>query len=237
MDLPIRTTFALATLLAGAIASSAHAGTVTGKLELPPAPERPAPATRGFLDRTENPLAALRPVNPAPYLVIVLEGGTPPAAPPQVTWDLVGESFNKPVLAVPAGTEVVIRNQSQTARTLVAAEDPNLITKAQLNPPPGTKEFKVGPAGTVYTIGDPDVPHLKGRIIVVGTPFITTPDETGKFELPDVPEGNYKLRIYYKDGWLQRTDDSVTVPAKGKLEINPKLPAGYPVMAPAGAKK
>ena len=38
------------------VTSIAHAGTVSGKLELPPPPERPPPAPPGFLERVENPL-------------------------------------------------------------------------------------------------------------------------------------------------------------------------------------
>lgn len=205
-------------------AGGADAGTLIGKLELPAAPERPPSATRGFLDRVENPLAPVHPVNVTQQIVIVLEGEEKPVSPPAVTWLLVGDSFNRPVIAAPAGAEVTIRDESKSARTLVAAEDPKLVPAGPINPT-GTKSFRASEPGKVYTIGDRDAPHLKGKLIVVNTQYIAYPDDAGRFEITDVPPGGYKLRIWYRDGWLDH-EDSVGISAKGKTDFNPKVPAG-----------
>lgn len=205
----------------------ARAGTLVGKLELPAPPPRPEATTHGFLDRAENPLAPLRPYSVTPQLVVELDGDEKPAAPPQVTWRLLGESFERPVIAVPAGSEVVIRDDSKTAHTLVAKEDPKLLPPGPINPS-GTKPFRVTKE-TVYTIGDPDAPHLHGTIIVVNTLYIGYPDESGRFEIADVPPGSYRLRIWYGGKLLDRPDDTVNVSAKGKTDVSPKVPAGYPV--------
>ncbi len=204
------------------------AGPVVGKLELPPVPERPPVTTRGFLDRTENPLAPARGVVVTPYMIVVLEGAEKPGSPGQVNWDLVGESFSRPVIGAPVGAEVVIKNTSKTARTLTAAEDPKLVPAGPINPT-GPKSFRVNEV-KVYTIGDADAPHLKGKVVVVNTPFVSNVDDNGKFEFADVPEGSYKLRIFYKDAWLEVVTD-VKVEKKGKTEVNPKVPA-----FPAGKK-
>lgn len=215
------------------IAGAARAGTVTGHIDASPAPDRPPQLTKGFLDRTDNPVATLRPVSAMSHLVVVLEGDDKSVSPGQVTWELVGESFARPVIAVPVGAEVVIKNTSKTARTLSAAEDPKLIPSGPINPT-GPKSFKVTEVKT-YTIGDSDAPHLRGKLVVVSTPHVANVDDQGKFQFDDVPDGSYKLRVYFyfpaggKDGWLDRTDDSVTVPVKGKVDVNPKLPAGFPV--------
>lgn len=211
-------------------ASTAPAAPVVGKLELPPPPERPAVVARGFVDRVENPVAPVRPPNVGAQMIVVLEGGPPPVASGQVVWEVVGESFARPVIAAPVGAEVVIRNASRTARTLVAAEDPKLIQAGPLNPT-GTRSFRPT-APAVYTIGDRDAPHLRGTLVVVATPYIAHVEvtgSTGRFELPDVPEGDYKLRIFYKDNWIDRPDEAVHVPAKGKAEVSVKVPAGYPL--------
>ena len=209
----------------------ASAGVLLGKLDLPKAPDHPPMATHGFLDRVENPLAPLRPVDVTRQMVIVLEGDEKPAAPPEVNWELVGDSFAPEVVAAPAGAEVIIKDVTQQARTLVAKEDPKLVPAGPINPG-GTKSFRPQQAGKLYTIGDPDAPHLIGRLIVVDTPFVAYPDETGHFEFADVPPGAYKLRIWYAGGWLARPDDAVTVSARGKTTFNPKIAAG--AFAPAG---
>ena len=220
------------------LASTGRAGTVVGKLELPPAPERGPVIARGFVDRVENPLAEIKKPNLAPYLVVTLEpsegGQRPDTAPAQVSWDLVGESFARPVIAVPVGAAVVIKNQTRTPRTIAAAEDPKLIS-GSLNPTESKSFRATQPA--IYTIGDRDAPYLKGKIVVVASPHVASLDDSGRFEMTDVPDGSYKLRVFYYDpiaeahgqrsDWLAFTTD-VTVAPKGKsnrTEVNSKLPA------------
>ncbi|HEY0193134.1 MAG TPA: hypothetical protein VGC42_18580 [Kofleriaceae bacterium] len=217
-----------------ASAAASQAGTVVGKLDLPPAPERPPVVAKGFLDRTENPLAEVKKPGLAPYLVVALEGDGPPSAPAQVTWDLVGESFARPVVAVPVGAEVVIRNQTKIARTIVAAEDPKLLA-GPFNPT-SSKSFRPA-APAQYTISDTDAPYLRGKIVVVNTSHVAAVDDTGRFEIADVPDGSYKLRVFYYDpgaelhgkrsGWLATATD-VTVASKtkaGKTEVSAKVSA------------
>ncbi len=213
-------------LVLSSLSTAAYAGngTLTGKLELPPAPERPPVEVKGFLDRVENPLAPVRGVAPTHQMVIVALGDEKPVSPPQVVIELLGESFSRKVVAAPAGAEVVIKNVSKTARTLVAAEDPKLIPQGPINPT-GPKSFRVADVDKVYTIGDKDAPHLKLKVITVNTQFVAYPDDSGKFEIPNIPAGNYKLKIWYGDKWLERPDDSVDVKDKGKTEFNPKIDA------------
>ncbi len=214
-------------------AATAHAGTVTGKLELPSNPPRPAQQSKGFLDRVENPLAELRPPALGKQMVVVLEGDEKPVSPGQVVIELLGESFSRRVVAAPAGAEVLIKNVSKTARTLVAAEDPKLIPQGPINPT-GPKSFRVTDVGKVYTIGDKDAPHLKLKIVVVNTQYVGYADDTGKFEIDNVPAGSYKVRVWYGDNWVQREDETVNVGAKGKTDVNPKIPAA--AFAPAAKK-
>lgn len=218
-----------------ALAAPARAGTLAGRLELPPAPERGAVIAKGFVDRVENPLADIRKPSLAPYLVVALDGDArSDAAPAQVNYDLVGESFVRPVIAVPVGAEVVIKNQTKVARTLVAAEDPKLLA-GPLNPT-GSKSFRATQPG-IYTLVDKDAPYLHGKIVVVATTHVAALDDAGRFEMADVPDGSYKLRVFYYDpageargkpsDWLAFTTD-VTVAPRGRsnrTEISAKLPA------------
>jgi len=219
----------------GFFSSVAGAGTLVGKLDLPKTlPQPPASTTRGFLDRTENPFAPVRGLDVARQIVIVFEGDEKPVSPPQVTWELAGESFARPVIAAPAGALVVIHNASKIPRTLVAAENPKLFEPGPINPG-APKSFRAADAGKSYTIHDADTPYLVGRVVVVNTQYAAYPDEAGHFQIDNIPPGAYKVKIWYRDGWLQRTDDTVDVTAKGKTDFNPKVAAGA-FASPAPAK-
>jgi hypothetical protein len=210
------------------VPATSVAGPVTGKLDLPTtAPERPQVGSKGFIDRIENPRKTVQRVNVTQYLLVVLEGETKPEGAGQVPWDLVGESFQRAVVGVPVGAELVIKNQSKTARTLTALEDGSLLQPPGPINPTGTKSFRAS-APKIYTITDKDAPHLRGKVVVVATPYVATVDANGRFEFPDVNEGTYTLRIFYQDNWIERADDTITVGTK-KQEITAKVPAGYPL--------
>lgn len=218
-------------LVGAALGASANAGTLVGKIDIPATlPHRPSPGTpggapKGFIERTENPVTPVRPINVTQKMIVVVEGGDTPVAPPRVNWYLVGESFSHPVTAAAAGADVVITNQSKTARTLVAKEDPALIDVGPINPS-GNKTLHPKEVGKVYTVVDKDAPHLTGKLVVVNTAFIAYPDESGHFEIENMPAGSYKLKLWYGDDWVKRPDDAVEITAKGKADVNPKIPAG-----------
>ena len=198
------------------LTATAAAGTVTVKLDLPPAPPPPPLKVKGFLERMENPIAPVRGTTVAPQIDVVLEPATPKTdATGQVTWELLGDSFNKPLIAVPQGSELVIKNPSKTSRNLVAAEDGKLVPAGPLNPT-GVKSFRLTEA-KVYTIVDKDAAHVRGTVVVVPSAHAGNVDANNKLELTDVPEGAYKARVFYKDRWI--AEKPVTVPAKGKVEV------------------
>jgi hypothetical protein len=204
----------------------AGAGPLVGKLDLPTPPERPLLGHKGFLDRVENPRKNVRPLDVTSYMLVVLEGEAKEGNGGQIQWDLVGESFARPVVGVPVGVELVIRNQSKTSRTLAAVEEPKLLPPGPINPT-GPKSFRAT-APKVYTITDRDAPHLVGKVVVVATPYVAVVDANGRFDFGDVNEGTYKVRVFYKDNWIERSDETITVGAK-KQEIGVKVPAGYPL--------
>jgi hypothetical protein len=200
--------------------SPAAANPVTGKLELPSPPPPPEPTVRGFTDRLENPALPIQRPNLGPQLLVVLESDSAkPDNPGQVKWELVGESFGRPVIGAPVGAQITIKNTSHTARTLFAVEDPKLIETGLINPKIGERSFTVAQP-KVYTITDKNAPHLVGRVVVVATPYIAYVEvagNTGTFSFADVAEGTYKLKIFYRDRWLDQTE-TVTVGPKGKVE-------------------
>ena len=121
------------------LAGPAAAGAVSGKLELPAAPERAAPTTKGYLPRSENPYLPPQEIDPTPQLVVVLVGGpTEARSPAEVVWELRGDSFAQPLLPVRTGSSVVLRNASKRPVTLSTVEDPSVLKNAVINPPAST---------------------------------------------------------------------------------------------------
>lgn len=220
------------------VTGAARAGTVTGKLELPPS--APAPLRDpGFLERLENPHMPVRLVDPTPLMVVVLEpAGAPPAAPApgQATWELLGASFAHPLFPVVAGTEVVIHNCAACRPASLAIDQhPGMIEQGSLNPK-GEKHVKTTAPG-VLTVKDSELASLHGRIAVFDSPWFAQPDPTGKFEIKDVPAGTWTLKVWYDDHWIERGNETVTVEGKRNAEV-PKvpIPTGFPGGGAAGGK-
>ena len=230
---------ALVALALVAVAVPADAGPIDGKLVLPPggAP-RPTARGRGFLDPIDNPHLPVRAPDPFRSMAVVLEGGTPapPAVPPvQVAWDVLGDSFARPLLVVRIGSEVKITNRGHGTPILTAVGQPALIAKKPLNPS-GELVFNVGTAPRVLEIVDETAPHLRGLVLVTASTQVAQPDSGGKFTFADVPPGAWTLRVFYAPGtgpagWLDRADDKLTVEGK-RATVNAALPPGLPVKAP-----
>lgn len=215
-----------------AVARSAHAGTVTGRLDFPPGDKREASATRGYLDAVDNALLPLPVPSPASEMVVVLEGAAPGAEPqtlPRVVYELRGESFSRPIIAVQKGQEIELKNVGQMPRNLHIKEDANLLPKGTLNVT-GTKSFRVTEAGKLYTLIDPAAPHLVGRVLAIATPYRAYPDKDGRFSFENVAEGTYKVRVFFRDRYLA-PETSVTVPggSRGKAETRLSIPANFRV--------
>ncbi|MBP6842080.1 MAG: hypothetical protein KA201_00005, partial [Kofleriaceae bacterium] len=64
MRLRLPLTAAALVIVSALAAPSAHAGTLAGKLELPPDVGAPPVLPRGYLPRIDNPLAPVRPLDP-----------------------------------------------------------------------------------------------------------------------------------------------------------------------------
>src|SRR5579862_8433702 len=154
------TTIAAAVLLA---ATAAHAGTVSGKVDLPAA-SPPALRDAGFLDRVDNPYMPIRAIDPTPLIVVVLEPAAP-APPPAKTGSaqmvFLGGSFDKPLIAVVPGTEITIKSCGACPDAdLTVPDKPDLIEKATLSAN-GAKVFKAAAPGAIV-IHDGQQPGLRG---------------------------------------------------------------------------
>jgi hypothetical protein len=212
------------------VGRTALAGSVLGRLELPSPPPRPAAAAHGFIDAVPNLLAPVRTVDPTPWMFVMLESATPiPPGARSIELDVVGEKFSQTVMALPLNTELVIKNASKTVRFLAISEAPQLLDKRPLNPNM-TASFRPLKSGDIYNIIDSEAPHLRATIVVTPSIWVAPITPDGKFELANIPEGKYAVRVFYKSGWIDKIDpDTVTVTANGKAEFRSKIPSGFPL--------
>lgn len=231
-----------------AATSIAAAGSVAGKIELPPGELETPSLGRAFLPRLENPHAPVRTVDPRPSMVVVLEPAAgvelPPPKATTVTWELLGDSFARPLMAARLGSPVELRNSGWGAPVLIAHGQPALLAKKPFNP---TDRVAIEPkqAGLIDLV-DETTPHLRGRALIIDRGLFAFPDAAGRFTFDDVPAGDWTLRVYYAPpniamsnpkrpgatptpaGWIDRTDDKITVGGK-RVDLDPKLPPGLPV--------
>lgn len=209
------------------------AADVTGKLSLTGTAGRPPLRGKAFLERTENPFLGGRMLDPMPYMVVVLIGENLPVPPtPQLKWKLLGESFEKPILPVIAGAEVVIRNEGRRAPSLFIEDNADLLPQTPLNPR-GERAFKAGEAGTVHQIRDADTPHLAAAVVVMPTAYFAIPGKDGSFTIATdgLPDGKYTIKVWYRTGWLENVSEEITLDdAKAKKDIT--LPPGLKIAAP-----
>ncbi len=243
MRLRLPLTAAALVIVSALPAPTARAGSLAGKLELPPELGAPPVLPRGYLPRIDNPLAPVRPLDPLPAMVVVLVPANPEVVtagkPATVVWELRGDSFARPVVTARLGDAIEIKNSGRAAPVLVAHGQPQLLPKKPLNPTDRVA-FTPTAAGLVDVI-DESTPHLRGRVLVLDRALAAYPDAAGKFEFPDVPAGDWTVRVFYAPrnlaraaaaptaaGWIDRTDDKVTIGGK-KAELTLKLPPALPV--------
>jgi len=218
-------------------ATPALAGPVTGTITVPAGAAGKAPAVgKAYLKRVENPLVPVKPANPMPYMVVVLEkdglvlpqGRTYPI-------EMRGASFDHPLLPVVAGSEVEIRNLKTSRRdpTLYIDGQPDLLPETPLNPG-ANRAFKVGgDVGKVLVLKDKKSPRLQATIVVLSTPYFAVPDADGKYTIPDVPAGTYTIKVWYRDGWVTGSESTVTADDKDTEKKNLDLKSLDIVGAPA----
>ena len=157
--------------------------------------------------------------SPARDTVVYLQSGrgTPPTPPPHAVMDQKNLSFVPAVLPVVRGTVIEFTNSDDVQHNVFTASS-------------GAQKFDLG----TYNRGDSRTVTLseagelvilcnihmemEARILVLDEATFTMTRPDGSFELPSVPAGSYRLRLWRKR-WLGHTE-TVTVPEKDDVRLD-----------------
>ena len=206
----------------------ASAGEVTGNLALPDNLGKPPQRSTGFVPRVSNPLKTARSYDPRPQMVVILAGDIPAeakAAPKRpVEISLLGESFEKRFVAVASGSRVLLRNNGRGKPRLYSPSHSDLFSDSGPVSRKGRREVQIKGEFKVFKVGDRDSVHLELGILSVPHTLFATVGSGGTFKIPNVPPGKYRVRVWFKDGWLDKAEGSVQVGRRGG-KVTLKLPS------------
>ena len=162
-----------------------------------PAATPAAPVTSSVVTGTvpRNAIVALVPAEPLPK----------PDGP--AVMDQYAKQFVPNVLYVQVGQPVEFRNSEDM---------PHNVTVIRRGP--GTEVFNVGTepqqkyVHTFDRIGQFDVtcdihPGMQAQLIAAPSPYATVADDTGRFSIPNVKPGSYKLNVTYEGRTVEQAVD------------------------------
>ncbi len=194
-------------LLALLLPPCAAGAEIAGRVELPRQLNAPV--------KTQNyePVAsggALAPVKPA--AVVYLEGEFPPANPaPTVQLVQKGQAFIPALLPIQVGTKVEFPNYDDLYHNVFSFSPPKRFDlgryRTEDRPVPSQVFDKLG----LVTLRCEIHSHMRGQILVLGTPHFVTTDEHGNFRLTGLPAGRFVVKA-----WL----DAATTHAR-PVELGP----------------
>lgn len=166
-------------------------------------------------------------------MAVVLEGAPGGSGRADVEYPIAGASFASPLQPVQADVPFEIPNRSEHAPRLYAVGDPDLVPGDPINP--GTsREATAESSYQRIAIRDRETGHIEGAVVAFPHPYFSAVEADGSFEIDNVPEGTYQLRVWYRDGWLDLEPKSVDVPDSGRVSAPVTVPAELNTVAPEG---
>src|ERR1022692_1605154 len=183
------------------------AGTVTGKVELRDSRD-PAVRNRQDYSGVVVSLTRVRPLTPA-------QGDT--ALPPNHKHAVIlqkDKAFSPHVLAIPVGSFVDFPNLDPIFHNAFSSYS-GQIFDVGLYPPGTSRPVRFTREGVVRVFCNIHS-AMSAMIVVLATPYFAVTKRDGSFTLPDVPPGEYELRMVHErssEATLQALTRSITIGA------------------------
>ena len=211
-----------------ATAYSASAVPIRGQVRLPPGPQQePTPDADGPPDHYwrvwdgELDPARLRP-NPRREAAVVLTGES--SRPPiDCTYAVQGGDLMPRTFVARAGTRVAIENRDGTGYHLFAE---GLDTFRPLRTAPGRSRELTMPDAGAWPIRDSRYAHVGGHLVTIPDLVACAHvDHRGNWVFPDVPAGDYTLKVFRAGAEAHAAP--ISVPSRGRgLTVDPILLTG-----------
>src|SRR3954470_17605700 len=180
-------------LLAGSVTAVFAQASVEGRVDLPKNKSAPVMAKRYDIVTT----GGVPPTNP-PVAVVYLEG--PFDKPAKLPTKEVAQkelAFVPALLPVQVGTKVEFPNlEKDTYHNIFSYSPAKRFDLGRYRPDEKPVPSQVFDLAGLVTLRCDVHEHMRGLILVLGTPHFTTTDENGRFRLSGLPAGNYVLKAW-----------------------------------------
>jgi plastocyanin len=154
-------------------------------------------------------------------LVIVLEGGSSQAKPPEtLVINQRNMRFDPDLVIVPTGSTIQFPNADPIFHNIFS------LSKSQpfdlgFYPQGQSRTVKFNRNGIVQVYCHIHA-NMYAAIVVTSSPWYTRPSEDGSFSWSNVPAGHYKLTAWHKIAGLFKTE--IDVPENGKIDATIRIP-------------
>lgn len=179
---------------------------------------RPQPVSPGYKPQTVKPIQDTEP----PVAIVYLEGpGAARAArkPQAVRIRQNGYQFRPSILAVQAGTTVEFPNEDDEFHNVFSYSKTKRFDLGRYRKDELAKQAvfdKPGLAKIYCEIHQ----HMRCLVLVVDTPLFTTTDTAGRFQLKDVPAGDYSMKVFLPSEKI--VESKITVKDGQTLRVQPQ---------------
>lgn len=169
------------------------------------------PATELGRDPEQDPLAFER------SRVIVWIEGTGPVRAAAASMEQVGRRFSPDLIIVPVGSVVSFPNMDPIFHNVFSLSKPRIFDLG--NYPKGDSRNVTFSKPGIVSVNCHLHPNMAGIVVITPNSWNARADSAGKFELRDVPPGDYDVVAWHKTAGYFRKKLRVTAGGENKIEF------------------